>query len=486
MNAYQQLVEHIKEAGVLGSVQELLGWDEETMLPTGATELRALEKGTLAAVTHKLLTNDDIGKLIHQSKKEKLNDEQKAMLHEIEFDYLRDRNVPASLVKQLKETATHATEAWKQAKQQKKFGIFAPHLKKIVDLKQKEAHAIDPKRDPYEVLFEEYESGITVEEATHIFQTIKDRLVPLIDTISKRPPTSTKILYQKIPEQKQMELCHDLAKYIGFDFTKGRLDISAHPFSSAWRITTRYEDNFAAPLLSTAHEAGHAAYEHHLPFEHFGTPLGQYRSLSIHESQSRFWENHICRSLPFWKGFFPKLKKAYGLKDVSLEQFYHAINVVKPGLIRVNADEVTYTMHIILRFEIETALMQGKLAVDELPQIWNKKMKEYLGVNVPDDAHGVLQDIHWSFGDIGYFGTYSLGSMIAAQLFEAASHDIKGLEEKISLGKFDELHAWLKDNIHCHGRRYSTKELVKKATGEEPHPRAYLAYLERKFGTIHS
>ncbi len=305
MTAYSQLVEHIKEAGILSSVQELLGWDEETMMPTGQTQLRAIEKGTLAAVSHKLSTSDTIGKLLQQTKKEKLNNEQKAMVREIEFDYLRDKNVPATLVKELKETATHATEAWKKSRKENKFATFAPHLKKIIELKKQKAKAIDGKRNPYEVLFEEYESGITIQEASKMFQTIKKRLVPLIEKI-KKTEISKEILYKKIPQETQFKFCKELAEYIGFDFNKGRLDISAHPFSAAWRITTRFEDNITASILSTAHEAGHALYEHNLPFEHIGTPLGQYRSLSIHESQSRLWENHICRSKEFWKGAFQK------------------------------------------------------------------------------------------------------------------------------------------------------------------------------------
>ena len=484
MHSYQQLVEHIKQAGIHASVQEILGWDEETMMPAGATEMRALQKGTQAEISHTLATSNTIGELIRQAKKEKLNNEQQAMLHEIEFDYARQKNVPAELVKQLEETTTRATEAWKRAKHNSDFKIFAPHLKKIVELKQQEAHAIDATKDPYEVLFEGYESGISIQETSDIFKTIKNKLVPLIEKISKKNEIDTKILYKKINEEQQLALCKALAQYIGFDFTKGRLDISAHPFSAAWRITTRFENNLAAPLLSTAHEAGHAAYEHNLPFEHFGTPLSQYRSLSIHESQSRLWENHVAKSKEFWKGFFPQLKKAYTI-NTTPDNFYKAINAVKPGLIRVNADEVTYTMHIILRFEIEKALIQGKLTVEELPNIWNKKMKEYLGVKVPDDAHGVLQDIHWSLGDIGYFGTYSLGSMIAAQLFKTATNEINRLKEKISTGKFGDLHKWLKNKIHTHGRRYTTKELIKRATGEEPNPKAYLEYLERKFGELY-
>lgn len=485
MDSYTKLVELVKEAGILASISELLDWDEEVTMPSGAMQRKALEKGVNAALSHRLFTSSEIGKLLDSLKKAKLNDEQQAMVDEISFDYYRAKNVPESLVKEQEEVSTIAVNAWKKARKEKNFSLFAPHLKKIIELKRQEAKFTDSKKDPYEVLVEDYESGISISEMSEIFNEIKKELVPLISKIKKAGEIETKILDKKIPESIQQKFSQEILKYIRFDFSKGRLDIAAHPFTNYWRITTRYNEGFSNAIGGTIHEAGHAFYEHNLPFEHFGTPLGQSRSLSIHESQSRLWENHIGKSRAFWNGCFPKLKKAYKLGEVSKEDFYRSINAVHPGFIRVNADEVTYTMHIILRFELEKALISGELEVKDLPKVWNEKMKQYLGVNVPNDSQGVLQDIHWSSNLIGYFPTYTLGSMISAQLFEAMSRDINGLEQKIEAGKFDELHAWLQDNIHRHGRRYSTKELVKRATGENPNPKAYIKYLNAKFGEIY-
>lgn len=485
MDNYQKLVELVKEAGIHESIAELLDWDEEVTMPAGAIERKALEKGVHAAVSHRLATSDEIGKLIKAVERKKLNAEQQAMVREIKFDYDRAINVPEELVKEMAETSTRAVEAWQKARKNNDFPLFKPHLKKIIDLKKKEAAAIDATKNPYDVLVEEYESGISTAEMANIFDEIKQELVPIIARISKAKQVNTRILGKQIPEQAQREFSLELLKYIGFDFSKGRLDVAEHPFTGYWRITTRYTDGFAGTIGSTIHEVGHAFYEHNLPFEHFGTPLGESRSLSVHESQSRLWENHIGKSKAFWQGMFPKLKKAYGLKT-SLDEFYKAINCVQPGFIRVNADEVTYTMHIILRFELERALIEGRISVDDIPSVWKNKMRGYLGIDVPNDREGALQDIHWPSGLIGYFPTYSLGNVLAAQLFEAMTRDIDGLEEKISRGEFAELHSWLKDKIHSKGRRYPTKELIKMATGEEPNPRAYLRYLHNKFGEIYN
>lgn len=487
MNNYEQLITLVKDAGILASVGEVLEWDEEVVMPPAAIDQRALQKGMIAAISHRLFTTPEIGRLIREVKQQKLTDEQQAMVREIEFDYQRATKVPETLVKEQEEVTTIAQEKWKQARADNNFTAFAPHLNKIIELKKQEAAAIDPTRNPYEVLVEEYESGIPIDEIRSIFSTIKEGLVPLITKISKAPKIDASFLQRNIPIAAQKRFSKFLARYISYDFTKGRLDESTHPFTSCYgRITTRYTDGFTGTIGSTIHEAGHGKYEHGLPFEHFGTPFGESRSLSIHESQSRFWENQVGKSFAFWKGLFPRLKKAYKLQDIDQETFYKAINIVQPGLIRVNADEVTYTMHIILRFEIEEALISGKLSVNELSKVWNKKMKDYLGIDVPDDTHGVLQDIHWSAGLIGYFPTYTLGSMIATQLFEAATRDIAGLEEKMAFGDFQQLYAWMHDKIYQHGRRYTTKELIKLATGEEPNSRTYLAYLEKKFGEIYN
>lgn len=484
---YNKLVELVKDAGIIGSVRELLEWDELVTMPPGTVERRGLQKAALAAHHHKLATSDKIGELISKAESERLNDEQKAMVREIKFDYEREKKVPEQLVKELQITTTQANEAWEKAREKNDFASFAPHLKKIIELEKQKAKAINPEKKPYEVLVEDYESGISLDEMRKIFGEIKKQLVPLIEKISKAKQHEDKMLHEKVPLVKQKTFNEMLAKYIGYDFTKGRLDESTHPFTGFdSRITTRYTDSGVhMAMLSTIHEAGHGKYEQGLAEEHFGTPLGQARSMSVHESQSRLWENHVGKSMAFWKGMFAKLQKEYKMQNVSLEQFYQAINKVTPNLIRVDSDEVTYTMHIILRFELEEALIDGKIQVEDLPKEWNKRIKEYLHIDVPDDAHGVLQDIHWSAALIGYFPTYALGSLMAAQIFETAKKSISGLEQKIEAGDFKELNKFLAEKIHKPGRRHTTKELIKLATGEEPNTQAYINYLQNKFGQLY-
>jgi len=485
-SSYARLVARIKEAGILNSVQELLAWDEEVTMPSAGIHRRSLEKGVIAALHHRLATDDTIGILLAQASQEILSPEQQAMVREIAFDYTRFKNVPEALVKEIEEVATLATEVWKVARKHNDFQHFAPYLERLIDLKRKEATAIDPSRDPYAVLVEGYESGMSVAEMKEHFTAIKKVLVPLIATIQKRPVISTAVIKKTIAPSVQMEFNKKVAEYIGYDFSKGRIDIAVHPFSACWgRITTRFTDDYANSIGSTMHEAGHAFYDQGLLHEHMGTPLGEARSLSIHESQSRLWENHVGKSRAFWQGLFPKLQQAYGLKGSSVDEFYRAINVVQPGLIRVNADEVTYTLHVILRFELEEELLAGRLKVKDLPSEWNRRMKEYLGVTVPSDSDGVLQDTHWASGLIGYFPTYTLGSMIAAQLFVAARTEYPMLEQEFAAGNVTTLHRWLQKNIWDHGRRYSTKELVQRATGDEPNPRAYLTYLQKKYGELY-
>jgi carboxypeptidase Taq len=293
------------------------------------------------------------------------------------------------------------------------------------------------------------------------------------------------LLSKEVAVEKQSDFNTFIAKAIGYDFSKGRLDVSAHPFTSCYgRITTRYNDGWWPAISGTIHEAGHGMYEHNLPLKYFGIPLGQYCSMSIHESQSRLWENNVGKSKNFWKYFLPKLTESYDL-DVDLDDFYKIINQVEPTLIRVDADELTYSLHIILRFEIELGLIEGNINFEKLPEVWNEKFRAYFDIVPPNDSLGVLQDIHWSWGNIGYFPTYTLGSMIAAQLFAAAEKDIPSLATNLGEGKFDELRSWLNEKIWSHGKRYLTKEIIRNATGKNPDPDDYLNYLGKKYSEIY-
>ncbi len=483
---YLELISLVRKAGILGGINELLSWDQEVMMPKGANTVRSMEMGVIAEVSHDIGTQDKIGLLISQINETKLSTKEIVTLREIKEDYERAKKVPSSLVKEAAELYANAMEVWRKARETNTYSLFAPWLEKIIDINKRYAQAINPNEDSYAILFYDYEKGLTLDEVRAFFKTLKAELVPLIHKIGTQAKVDTKILSKKIPVETQMKFNHYLAELIGYDFSKGRLDVSTHPFTAGYgRITTRFDEGWLPSILSTLHESGHGMYEHNLPISDYGLPAGTARSLGVHESQSRFFENHIGRSKQFWKTLFPKLQKEYGL-DVSFEVFYRLINIVEPGFIRVNADELTYSMHVILRFEIEQDLLHGVLSVNDLPKAWNAKMKEYLGVVPPTDSLGCLQDMHWASGGVGYFATYAIGSMISAQLFAAAKRAIPKLEQQIEKHNFKELHAFLKTNIHSKGCLYSTKELILKATGKEPGPDDYVSYLKQKFEELYS
>jgi len=438
----------------------------------------------MAAYGHEIATSPHIGELLKTLKSVKLTEEQKAVVKEISWRYERMRRLPADLVEEFARTRSEAHAAWEKAREKDNFAIFEPHLTKIVELSIKMGKALDPDKDPYENLVAEYEPGIPLAEIRKSLNDIKERLKPLIAAAAKRKTVNYKFMDKKVPAKVQEELCRDIAACMGFDFSFGRLDVSTHPFTSNVgdvRITTAYNRDWKFSIGSTIHETGHALYEQGLPREHFGTPLGQDRNMSIHESQSRLWENHVGGGKPFWKHWFPIINSKCGLKT-DFDSFYRAINAVKPGLIRIQSDELTYPMHIILRFELEDELIHGRIKVKDLPSLWRKRMKELVGIEPATDRDGVLQDVHWSAGLFGYFPTYTIGSMIAAQLYAAALRDIPDLEKSIAKGDCKPLLSWLRERIHNHGRRYSTKELVRRATGKEPCADDYVAYLAKKFG----
>jgi carboxypeptidase Taq len=484
MSEYETLLEIYKKSAILESVAEVLEWDQEVMMPEGALPVRALQSSTIAALGHDILTCDEMSDLLVALEKRNLNSEQAANIREIKRYSERAKKVPNELVLELEDTRIKGVEAWKEARKKNDFKLFLSYLRKVFALSRKVAEYIDPNTHPYEVLLEEYEQDMPIEEIQNHLNKIKEHLVPLIAKI-KDQKIDDSLLTKDVTVEKQSKFNNFIAKAIGYDFSKGRLDVSEHPFTSCYgRITTRYNAGWWSAISGTIHEAGHGMYEHNLPLEYFGTPLGQYCSMSVHESQSRMWENNIGKSKYFWQNFFPELRKSYDL-DVDLDDFYKIINKVEPTLIRTEADELTYSLHIILRFEIELGLIEGKTSFENLPKVWNEKFRECFGIVPPNDSVGVLQDIHWSWGNIGYFPTYTLGSMIAAQLFAAAEKEIPNLATHIGDGRFDELITWLNKKIWCNGKRYLTKELVRKATGKDPGPDDYLDYLKNKYSEIY-
>ncbi|HCC05334.1 TPA: carboxypeptidase [Patescibacteria group bacterium] len=487
---YEELVALCAQAGEVGSSIESIGWDQHVMMPRGAksVEVRGRESSALSALHHGLITTPRIGELLQSIDVAKLSEAEAAQVREIKEMYKRAVGVPTELVAQITKLATEAEMVWRNARSSNDFALFQPYLEQLVALKCEEARCIDPRRRPYEVLLQEYEPGMTLGKLDKFFASIRSVCVPLIQEIANRPQPDVSMLNKEVPMELQVAYNKMLAALLGYDFENGRLDTSTHPMTCGFgRVTNRYTNGWLSALLGTAHEVGHGNYCHNLPLEHYGTPLGTYRSLGVHESQSLMMERHIAKSYPFWRGHFRYLQAMFSpaLNGVTAEQFYHVVNLVEPGFIRVEADELTYTMHIILRYEIEKALMDGSLEVKDLPLVWNGKMKDLLGIVPPNDTLGCLQDIHWTDGSFGYFPTYTLGAIGAAQLFAGAEAQVPTLERDVAEGDLSSLNIWLKKNVHQHGCRYRSDELYRLATGSELTVGPYLAYLTEKFTNLY-
>lgn len=496
--AYAELVRRSKELGVLGSCAAVLGWDQQTYMPTKGAGLRGEQMAFLAGLAHSKATEPVVGELIAAVEGSDLvadpEGDAGANVREMRRGYDRSTKLPAALVEELARVTTAAQQAWQQAKAANDFPSFRPYLEKVVALKRQEAQAVGFTGHPYNALLDEYEPGATVAEVRDVFAGLTRDLVPLIKAIgeSGRKPDRA-VLERDFPVERQKVFAEAAAAAFGFDFAAGRLDTTAHPFCSGvgpgdCRITTRYNPRFfSEAFFGVLHETGHALYEQNLPADHFGTPLGVACSLGMHESQSRLWENQVGRGRAFWGHFFPRLQQTFpaALAGVAFDRFYFAVNEVRPSLIRVEADEATYNLHVALRFELELALLSGDLAVADVPGAWNEKVKAYLGLDVPDDARGCLQDIHWSFGGIGYFPTYTLGNLYAAQLMAAARRDLPGLDDDFCRGDYARLKTWLTDKVHRHGQRFRAGELCRRATGEALSPRYFTSYLAEKFGPLY-
>ncbi len=477
--SYDELIKKVKRISTLGNIGGLLGWDQETMMPPNGLKVRSEEMALISELSHEWFTDDKIGELIEAAKEEQLDEDQQANVREIEWEYRRSKALPTEFVVEYSKVTTEAMEVWRKAREDNDYASFAPFLQKIVDLNKKYAAYIDDSKDAYEVLLESYDNGLTLQQISTFFDELKTAIVPLIEQTNDQTDISLK--EKKVPVEKQRNAARALAEYVGYNFKKGRIDESTHPFTGyESRITTRYEDDWVMTLMSTIHELGHGMYEQGLSEEARGTPLGEAASLSVHEGMSRFWENNIGRSKAFWTGYFPKVNEAFELNS-DLDTFYGVLNKVEPGFIRVDADELTYTMHIILRFEIEKELLDGSLSIEDLPRVWNERMQKYLGITPENDTKGCLQDTHWAMGSFGYFPSYALGNIVAAQLLEGAKKDIPGLMEQVAKGNFDKLHDWLQKNVYDYGQKYHTGELVERATGKKLSTEDYIAYMREKF-----
>jgi carboxypeptidase Taq len=496
--AYSELLQRIREASLLGSCGAVLGWDERTYMPRQGAGHRGNQMSLLARLGHEMVTSPRIGELLSAVEGTFVvaehDSESAANVREIRRGYDRAVKLPKELVEELAKVTTEAQGAWQEARHKNEFPLFRPWLERIVGLKRQEAEAVGYKASPYDALLDEFEPGATADEVTKLFADLSRDLVPLIAAIrnSGRTP-KREILHREYPIDRQQLFGQAAAAALGYDFDSGRLDTTTHPFCTGigpgdTRILTRYNPKFfSESFFGILHETGHGMYEQNLPAEKHGTPCGNACSFGIHESQSRLWENQVGRSRPFWEHFFPRLQQSFPgtLRDVTLDDWHFAVNDVQPSFIRVEADEATYNLHIILRFELEQALMTGELKPADVPGAWNERFQKLLGLTPPDDAQGCLQDIHWSFGGIGYFPTYTLGNLYSAQFMAAARSELPGLDDDFRRGEFGRLKGWLHESVYCHGQRYRPNDLCRRITGQSLDHRPLIAYLREKYEPLY-
>lgn len=493
----KQLKVILGEVVDLRNVSQVLGWDQQTYMPPGSSEDRGYHLATIDQLAHVKFTSDEVGKLLDELEPWTAQldpDSDEARLVKVtrrEYDKLI--KVPPDMVMEFSQITTAAFSVWQEARAQSNFAMFQPHLEKVVDWRRRYAALFAPYDHVYDPLLDDFEPGMKTADVKAIFDTLRPQQVALIQAISESSQVDNSFLHQSFDEEKQWDFGVEVATKFGYDWDRGRQDKSAHPFTSSFgindvRITTRFMPNyFSSAFFSTAHETGHALYDLGIDPALARTPLAGGTSLAVHESQSRMWENLVGRSLPFWEGFYPRLQEYFPdqLGNVSLESFYKGINRVQPSLIRVEADEATYNLHIMLRLEIEIGLMEGSLDVKDLPEVWNARMQEYLGQTPPNDTQGVLQDVHWSIGYLGYFSTYALGNLVSVQLWERINADIPDLSEQIRRGEFSALLGWLREKIHRHGAKFEPQELVERITGSKIHPAPYMRYLTTKYNQIY-
>jgi carboxypeptidase Taq len=493
---FLQLKGRLAEVHDLAKSMFLLAWDQRTMMPPQGAAVRAEQLGTLSRFAHDLFTSDEIARLLDE-----LTDYEGTLAYESDEaslirvarrDFERERRVPADLRSELTRAAARGYEAWVDARARSDYASFLPHLQRNVELRQRYAECFDAD-EPYDALLEDYEPGMKAAEIREVFDVLKPELIGLVGAVSEHQDrVDTSFLQGSFPPDRQRELSLTVLGLLGFETDSWRLDTTAHPFASSMstgdiRLTTRFKDHDVSDaLFSTMHEFGHGVYERNVDPALERTLLCRGASMTLHESQSRLWENLVGRSRPFWAFFYPTFQSIFPEFDaVGEEAFYRAINKVEPSYFRVEADEVTYSLHIILRFELEQELLSGELGLHDLPEVWNARMEEYLGVKVTDDAHGVLQDTHWSAGSLGYFPTYALGNVVSLQIWEQALAAMPDLPDQIGRGEFGQLREWLRDQLYRHGRKLMPKELIERITGGGLDPAPYLRYLSGKVGDVY-
>ncbi len=490
-NEYTQL---LQKAADINYASAVLGWDQEVYMPPKGAYYRGRQLATLATQAHEILTGSRLETLLSElTTQEGLNDIERANITRSNEDFLKNKKLSPEFVEALSIQTSECFNAWIEARKKNDFSVFAPSLTKMVALKKQQAEMYGYETHPYDALLDEYEPGATVAMLDKVFDGIREQLPIILNKIKTAPQVNDDFLYRHFPKQLQWDFSIEVLKKMGYDFEAGRQDLSEHPFTTSFaptdvRVTTRVsEDNYASLLWSTIHEGGHALYEQGLPEEQYGLPLGSAASLGIHESQSRLWENCIGRGIDFWTFFYPRLVQLFPeqLADIPVHDFFAAANKVEPSLIRTEADEVTYHFHVLIRYEIEKALINGTLDVAGLPAAWSELYNKYLGITPPDDKTGVLQDVHWSHGSFGYFPTYTLGSFYAAQFYATAQQIISGLSGDIAAGNTARLLSWLRENIHRHGRRYKSEELCELVTGSKLDSSFFMKYIQQKYEQVY-
>ena len=493
-DTFTALRKRLAEIADLRKAASLLSWDQQVMMPRAAAAGRAEQLATLDRTAHECFVSAETGRLLEAARpyEESLDpdSDEASLIRVARRDYEKASRVPPELRAELTRAASQGYQTWQEAKAASDFERFLPALERNVELKHRYVDCFDPADEPYDVLLDDYERGMTTAEVTAIFDELKAELVPLIRDIAERDdPTLADVLVGDFDVEAQRALSHEVVDRFGFRPDSWRLDPTMHPFASGGgiddiRITTFYHPTNLDSLFATMHEYGHGLYEHQVDPALQRSPLCSGVSLGLHESQSRLWENLVGRSLPFWRGFYGRLQEYFPaeLGSVDVERWYAAVNRVHPSPIRIHADEVTYNMHVILRFELEQEIVNGRIELRDLPAAWNAKMAEYLGIEPESNAQGVLQDVHWSGGSIGYFSTYSLGNVISLQIWERVLEDLPDVEDAIERGEYDELRAWLGETLHRHGRKFTPKETLARIVGGPIDAGPYLRYLKEKHG----
>jgi carboxypeptidase Taq len=493
--AFNELRERLAEVSDLATVCELLGWDQQTQMPPRGAGVRAEQLATMGRILHDKQTDAELGRLFDKLEpyEESLEPDsfEASLIRVGRRDWEKARRVPSKLEEEFARASSISEHAWVDARARSDFASFLPHLRKVVELRRRYAECFPDVDEPYDALMDDFESGMKTAEARAALEQLKQGVVPIVARARELGDPGFQWYRGTYPIEQQQELVHDILASFGYDPESWRIDTTAHPFCSRSgtqdiRMTTRYHAEDMTSVFSSMHECGHGLYEHGVDPKLERSPLGNGVSMSLHESQSRMFENVIGRSLPFWRHFFPKAKELFpeAFAGIETEGFYRAVNQVLPSFIRIDADEVTYNLHIILRFELEQDILMERIDLADLPEIWNERMRGYLGVEVPDDAHGVLQDVHWSAGLFGYFPTYALGNLVAAQLWEKMTAEIGSVDEQLEAADLSAIRDWLREHVWRHGRKFTPAETLQRAVGSTLDAKPYVRYLEAKIQAL--